>query len=1356
MAEEGKLKIKYVVDDTQLQQAVSKAMGSFKQMSRTAETEGNKVKDMFANMAKAAGGFFSIAAAMGFAKQIVAVRKEVESLEISFGTLLGSEEKAAGLMRELSQFAAKTPLQLNDLARGAQMLLSFNVEAERVMPILHAIGDISMGDAGKLQSLTLAFSQMSSTGRLMGQDLQQMINAGFNPLTVIAEKTGKSLAQLKDEMSKGAISAKQVEEAFIAVTSEGGKFYNMLEKQSKGLGGSLSNLEGAIRDMMNDIGKAAQGPLTTTVQWLTKLVQNYKEVGRIVGQIVLVYGTYRAALIAHAAVQNLVAAGAKKMTAAELAHYGALKLVDSLKNMKLANPYALAAAAVAALVIQVTKYVKLMRTAERLQKDMSEANENAAASLSLETKKVDDLFKALNKAKKGTDEYNNAIQNIQSQYGGYLENLKIEAETLKDSADAQERLKQAILDTAKARISAGLQEDAGNMLVESTKDLRKKIKSSLDALTPTESNSGVVFDALMKALIGGDKETVDKQIKNIQDYINKKYDMYAVPVNGAPTMWQLQQQNLIKLKTYTKEYTDAVKVYEDEMKSIEGTFGRVNKAVEEGETGGVVTTNTLTDEQKKKMEDLKKAILKGEQDIAEARLEIRRQVEQEQINVMRDGSAKTIAQINHNYDVEIDAIEKKESELLKKLNEQRKNEWTHAGGKGTFEPLKELEGDDKEYIEELKKLAGELRDNQLAEVAQQILNNYKTYDQRMAEALKTYNEAIDAINKQNAPEDVKKSQKGEAWRQYQAAKNGINQEFASRSEDFEAWAAYVSNIALDKLKVLLKQAEAELEAVDYTDTDKVAQLNAQIELLKERIASLTAQKNAKNSVDKALGIDQNTINRLQIASNVLGNMGGEVKGLIGEFVEMDENMKQLVDTIIDMGVELAKSGIDEAVKLKDATADIGDEVDDIAKSADWITMLLKVVIAGLKWMFGQIRSERKEAIDNELAAYDSSIEQLQMKIDNLNFRKAFLANSGEISEVYNEIRKHYKELHSMYEEETKLGWNDKTRDRADRMYRDRIALTSKYEMEELSDLSDMLSNVAAEYKSLEGNLNNYAETVESYTRQIRELKRAEEAAREEAERLQNRGATNKAQEYADKADEYAKTANEVVQNAVEYMRQYIEEVFGGSSMSLAEKFGDALIDAFKSGADAAVAFGDTVSDVMRNMVRQLVYQKVILPYIEEMMSKYVKELEAARNRAFRGGEGFRATDWWLEQLDRIAEDYTSIGEQLQESLGNLDPKTLDYLYGKESTSATSRGIAQASQDSIDELNGRMTMIQEHTAMLSSNMVTLVGNTNGILLSVKNIDRNVEAMEGRMNSMASDITDMRIDIHSLRANGIQAN
>lgn len=92
-------------------------------------------------------------------------------------------------------------------------MLGFGIESDKVMGYLKALGDISMGDSERFQSLALAFSQMSATGKLMGQDLLQMINAGFNPLKVISEETGKSIGELKDEMSQGKISAEMVQKA---------------------------------------------------------------------------------------------------------------------------------------------------------------------------------------------------------------------------------------------------------------------------------------------------------------------------------------------------------------------------------------------------------------------------------------------------------------------------------------------------------------------------------------------------------------------------------------------------------------------------------------------------------------------------------------------------------------------------------------------------------------------------------------------------------------------------------------------------------------------------------------------------------------------------------------------------------------------------------------------------------------------------------------------------------------------------------------------------------------------------------------------------------------------------------------
>jgi tape measure domain-containing protein len=196
-----------------------------------------------------AGGFGSMqsmllklggtAALVGLGKEIINVRGEIQMMEKSFEVLLGSKEKADAMLANIKNIALKSPLSLSDTSKAAQTLLSFNIEGEKVIPILEQIGNISMGDAQKFGSLTLAFAQMSSAGRLMGNDLLQMINAGFNPLSVISEKTGKSIGVLKKEMEDGAISADMVADAFADVTGEGDKFNRMLEKQSEGWNGAF-------------------------------------------------------------------------------------------------------------------------------------------------------------------------------------------------------------------------------------------------------------------------------------------------------------------------------------------------------------------------------------------------------------------------------------------------------------------------------------------------------------------------------------------------------------------------------------------------------------------------------------------------------------------------------------------------------------------------------------------------------------------------------------------------------------------------------------------------------------------------------------------------------------------------------------------------------------------------------------------------------------------------------------------------------------------------------------------------------------------------------------------------------------
>lgn len=301
----GRLRFAVELDNAKLRSDAMESERILNDIGKTAAENGDRMDEMLNKVGKGFASIVSIGAFTQLAKQIVSVRGEIQSLEVAFNTLTGSAEVGGKLLADIRQFAVSTPMQMNDLAKGAQTLLSFNTAAEDVMPILKALGDISMGDSAKFQSLTLAFSQMSSTGKLMGQDLMQMINAGFNPLSVISEQTGKSIGELKDEMSKGAISAEMVKQAFMDATSEGGKFNGMLEAQSKTLNGAMSNLQGAIQDMFNSIGEASEGAIVEAVNGATELVKNYEKVGSVLMGLVATYGAYKAAVMTTTAVKNI-------------------------------------------------------------------------------------------------------------------------------------------------------------------------------------------------------------------------------------------------------------------------------------------------------------------------------------------------------------------------------------------------------------------------------------------------------------------------------------------------------------------------------------------------------------------------------------------------------------------------------------------------------------------------------------------------------------------------------------------------------------------------------------------------------------------------------------------------------------------------------------------------------------------------------------------------------------------------------------------------------------------------------------------------------------------------------------------
>ncbi|WP_291651357.1 tape measure protein [Clostridium sp.] len=198
----------------------------------------------------------------GLATIATKYNSQMEDYFANFTVLLGSAAEATKHVEDLKDFAAKTPFEMAGLADASKQLLSFGIGVEDVMPDLQMLGDISLGNQERFKGLALVFAQVASAGKLTGQDLLQFINQGFNPLQVIAEKTGKSMSELKEEMSDGKISYEMVAEAMKSATSEGGKFYQGMEVQSKTLSGMWSTLKD---DTMSLIGEAFE-PFSETLK----------------------------------------------------------------------------------------------------------------------------------------------------------------------------------------------------------------------------------------------------------------------------------------------------------------------------------------------------------------------------------------------------------------------------------------------------------------------------------------------------------------------------------------------------------------------------------------------------------------------------------------------------------------------------------------------------------------------------------------------------------------------------------------------------------------------------------------------------------------------------------------------------------------------------------------------------------------------------------------------------------------------------------------------------------------------------------------------------------------------------------
>lgn len=451
--------------------------------------------------------------------EIVRVRGEFQSMQTAIETMVG-KDMANTLMPQIKEMAKISPLTLSDMVNAEKMMLGFNIQAEDTIRYLQALSDISMGNSVKFNSLTLAFSQMSAAGKLMGQDLNQMINAGFNPLQIIAEKTGKSIATLKDEMSKGAVSAKMVQQAFIDATSAGGKFYQMSENASKTINGQLSMMQDALDAAFNEMGQASEGVIMKGIQLTTSLIQNYETVGKVLVGLVSTYGIYRTAVM-------LATVATSKHTIAEIALTNARVLARKaqmlLNAAMLTNPYVAVATVLAGLVATMWAFHDSSTEAEKAQKKLNERQEEAKEKAEEHKQKIDALIDSSRDIALADVQRGQSLAELRKEYPKIFEQYDLESIKLADIL----KLKQQIAE-----------EDArrdGERQKQELSDINKQITYYENLLKSLSGQKGV--DGYVKKLkelradrdailLNNGKNISEQFISSLKDIDISEFDRY--------------------------------------------------------------------------------------------------------------------------------------------------------------------------------------------------------------------------------------------------------------------------------------------------------------------------------------------------------------------------------------------------------------------------------------------------------------------------------------------------------------------------------------------------------------------------------------------------------------------------------------------------------------------------------------------------------------------------------------------------------------------------------------------------------------------------------------------------------------
>lgn len=1340
-------------------------------IGNSTKDESEKMKQAFDSVGKTIVGVFGVTQATNFVKKVVEVRGEIESLQKSFEVLAG---KTAGgnLFAQIKDFAVTTPMGMQELAKGAQTLLSFNTAAEDVMPILRAIGDVSMGNADKFNSLVLAFAQMRSTGKLMGQDLLQMINAGFNPLSVISEQTGKSIGKLKKEMEDGAISADMITKAFMDATSEGGKFHGMLGTMSQGIEGSISNLEGAFEDMLNNIGEKSQGLIVGSIQTAQVLVENYEEIGRIIAELIAVYGVYKAALIALTVAKSVHTSVTKGWTIAELAHYNALLLVEKAQKLLnatiLKNPYVLAAAAVAALAYGLYKYFDVENQAKKATDDHNAAIDRLNQKYSEEQNHINSLVETIRSETTARVDRIVAMNELKGLYPdifakyidekGHIRDLiglqrelneeqakkrmKEEDDTLWDYRTMLSDYKKLQTATEKgwSWATAGTSNNVNNLTEDwsfwQSKEsfLKEKIQYWEQMVAKQQK---VVDENNYTRFVSSLKDMTDEELENLRE-LNEE----AETLTASDT----RRYEAIKAEIASRKPAEVVKdktYWEDYKKQQQGMLDAMTEAQLKTKEAEKIRANIALAQEKIDAYSVSKGKKAGEQENAEAVAAADRtrkigeytgavtravaqsqfEIEQAEIDALEDSYEKQSRQIDLNYRRLIEENKQRKADWVSELADAKELEWQNANPDYKKKGLvfdrssvteADLSADQLAVLKMYEDMANDYKAQENGKLLKNLLDKYATYEAQRTEIAKQYEDQRkqfyelneDGSYKTNADgskvlkQGVSQGNIDELNRQEEEALKAVDQQFAMREETFQAWMGEVANLTLEQLKAVLTQAEAELAELEKSNPNdpKLAQARAKVSTLKDKVSKKNAENNVnpnKRSIKEWNELREaleDCIGAFDEIGNAVGGVAGEIISVSGQIMGSTLSM---INGIVQL-VQMSATGMT-------ATAAAGATAISTIEKASVILAVISAALQIATAIAGLFNSDDKK--QEEIEALQGRIDELQWELDNADIMNLRKNNVNSLE-----------------------------------MLRQKIADT----VGETDQLVKVTEGLAAAYGNVAYTADKAlgAEKYASSKEQLQKIAEQQKLMQEQIDKENEKKKSDSGQ-----IAEWEQKIEELGAEAIQLINDMVEDIIGGSATDIAEQLGEAFFEAFEAGEDAAEAWGEKVNDIVGDIMKRMLIQKFLEEPLGEIFNKY-------KEKWFKDGE-FQGIDAVTQSLSGFAQDLNEVGGDFAQIWDALPEEIKNIIGGTTAArEASEKGIATASQESVDELNGRMTAVQSHTYSICESTKQLVQTATLILNSVLNIESNTDAMEARMRNIEDDLGEVKDTMNDIALKGIK--